>query len=63
VYGTGDFYSSGAIDGFDLVRESALVFTDATMADYNWVGNLLGTNNSIDFTDFSALLAKLGGRP
>ena len=63
VYGTGDFDGNQQIDGFDLVRESAVLLTDSSQDDYNATGNLVGTTNSIDGADLTALLGKLGGRP
>jgi hypothetical protein len=63
VHGSGDFDSNQQIDGFDLVRESALLFSDSSMDDYSWVGNLVSPTNSIGLADLSALLGKLGGRP
>ena len=63
VLGNGDFNFDQVIDGIDLVREAALLLTTNADADYNAVGNLAGTTNAIDETDFTALVAKLGGRP
>jgi hypothetical protein len=63
VFGSGDFDNSGVIDGYDLIREAAALLTDSTSADYNWVGNLVGTTNQIDAADLTVLIAKLGGRP
>jgi len=63
VLGNGDFNYDQLIDGFDLVREAAALLTTNADADYNGIGNLTGTTNSIDAADFTALAAKLGGRP
>ena len=40
-----------------------MLLTTNADADYNAIGNLTGTTNSIDASDFIALAAKLGGRP
>jgi hypothetical protein len=63
VYGTGDFDYSQTIDGYDLVREAAVLLTDSSSPDYNAIGHLVGTTNSIGSADMSALIAKFGGRP
>ena len=63
VYGTGDFDGNQQIDGYDLVREAALLGTDSSRDDYSALGNLVGGTNSIDSSDLIALLGKLGGRP
>jgi hypothetical protein len=63
VAGNGDFNFDQVIDGVDLVREAAVLLTTNADADYNAVGNLTGTTNAIDTSDFAALTAKLGGRP
>jgi hypothetical protein len=63
VAGNGDFDNNQLIDGFDLVREAAVLLTDAGSSDYNWIGNLVGATNQIDGADVSALIAKMGGRP
>jgi hypothetical protein len=63
VLGNGDFDNSQVIDGFDLVREAATYQTDPSFADYNAIGNLVGTTNFIDDADVTALINKLGGRP
>jgi photosystem II stability/assembly factor-like uncharacterized protein len=63
VLGNGDFNYDQLIDGIDLVREAAVLLTTNADADYNAIGNLTGTTNSIDASDFAALAAKLGGRP
>ena len=63
VHGSGDFDNNQQIDGFDVVRESALLGTDSSMDDYNWIGNLVSPTNSIGPADLTALLARLGGRP
>ena len=62
VAGTGDLDFSGVIDGFDLVREAALGFSDRTTADYNPTGDLTGDNRILD-SDLTLLIAKLGGLP
>ena len=51
------------IDGIDLVREAAALLTTNADPDYSAIGNLTGATNSIDASDFSAVAAKLGGRP
>jgi hypothetical protein len=63
VAGNGDLDSSGVLDGFDLVLESAMLFSDRLSADYNPVGDLGGGANTIDLTDIDLLIGKLGGRP
>jgi hypothetical protein len=63
VYGNGDFDKNQVIDGYDLVREAALLGTTPVDEDYDATGNLVGTTNGIDGADFTALLGKLGGRP
>ncbi|MGZ6372083.1 MAG: hypothetical protein ACXWL8_01665, partial [Candidatus Limnocylindria bacterium] len=63
VAGNGDFNSDQLIDGVDLVREAAALFTTNADAEYDAIGNLTGSTNSIDAADFAALVAKLGGRP
>ena len=63
VHGNGDLDGNQQIDGFDLVREAALLGTDSSMDDYNRIGNLVSPTNSIGPADLSALLGKLGGRP
>jgi hypothetical protein len=62
VAGNGDLDNSGIIDGFDLVREAAIEFSDRTKPDFNPIGDL-NFNNMIDYTDFTLLVAKLGGLP
>jgi hypothetical protein len=62
VGGNGDLDNSGVIDGFDLVREAAIEYSDRTSADFNPIGDLV-FNNVIDQADLSALIAKLGGFP
>jgi hypothetical protein len=63
VAGNGDFDGNQVIDGYDLVREAAVLLTDPSYADYNSIGNLVGTTNQIDASDLTALINKLGGRP
>ncbi len=63
VHGSGDFDNNQQIDGFDVVRESALLGSDSSMDDYSWIGNLVSPTNSIGPADLIALLGKLGGRP
>ena len=63
VYGNGDFDKNQVIDAFDLVREAALLGDSARDDDYDATGNLTGAINAIDGADFTALVAKLGGRP
>jgi hypothetical protein len=62
VAGNGDLDNSGVIDGFDLVREAAIEFSDRTSADFNPAGDLV-FNNVIDQADLDKLIAKLGGLP
>jgi hypothetical protein len=62
VGGNGDLDNSGVIDGFDLVREAAIEYSDRTSADFNTVGDLV-FNNVINDADLTALVAKLGGFP
>jgi hypothetical protein len=62
VGGNGDLDNSGVIDGFDLVREAAIEFSDRTSADFNPTGDLV-FNNVINDADVTALVAKLGGFP
>jgi len=62
VAGTGDLDFSGVIDGFDLVGEAAIEFSDRTTPDFNPVGDV-AFNNVIDEADLAALIAKLGGLP
>ena len=62
VAGTGDLDFSGVIDGFDLVREAAIEFTDRTTPNFNPVGDVV-FNNVINDSDLAALIAKLGGLP
>jgi hypothetical protein len=62
VAGNGDLDNSGVIDGFDLVREAAIEFSDRTSPDFNAVGDLV-FNNVINDADLTALVAKLGGFP
>ena len=63
VFGNGDFDKNQVIDAFDLVREAVLLGDDSSQGDYDPVGNLTGTTNAIDGADFTALVAKMGGRP
>jgi len=63
VYGNGDFDHNQVLDGFDVVRAAAAFGTTPADPDYNWVGNLTGSNNAIDASDFNMLVARLGGRP
>ena len=62
VAGTGDLDFSGVIDGFDLVREAAIEYSDRATTDFNPVGDV-AFNNVIDDADLAALIAKLGGLP
>jgi hypothetical protein len=62
VAGTGDVDHNGVIDGFDLVREAAILLADRTSSDFDAMGDTVGTNNLIDGNDFSDIVAhKLGG--
>jgi hypothetical protein len=63
VFGNGDFDKNQLIDGFDLVREAALLGATPADEDYDATGNLVGATNAIDGADFTALAGKLGGRP
>jgi hypothetical protein len=63
VYGNGDFDRNQQIDGFDLVREAAVLGETPATLDYDQTGNLTGDTNLIDGADFNALLLKLGQRP
>jgi hypothetical protein len=63
AYGDGDLDGDQQLDGFDLVREAALLYSTSADADYNWVGHLVGSSNAIGTADITALVAKLGGRP
>jgi len=63
VAGNGDFDANGVIDGFDLVREAGLLGLDSSWDAYNGIGNLVGSTNSIDASDFTTLMGKFGGRP
>ncbi len=51
------------IDGFDLVREAAVLGDSPATLDYDQTGNLIGDTNLIDGADFNALVGKLGQRP
>lgn len=62
VAGSGDLDNSGVIDGFDLVREAAIEFTDRTTEGFDAAGDVV-FNNVIDESDLAALLGKLGGTP
>ena len=62
VQGSGDLDLSGVVDGFDLVREAAIEFSDRTSADFNPAGDVT-FNNVIDESDLAALISKLGGLP
>ena len=62
VAGTGDLDFSGVIDGFDLVREAAIEYSNRGTPDFNPVGDV-AFNNVIDDSDLAALIAKLGGLP
>ena len=63
VFGNGDFDKNQIIDAFDLVREAMVLGDSAADPGYDPAGNLTGATNAIDGADFTALLAKLGGRP
>jgi hypothetical protein len=63
VLGKGDFDHDQVIDGFDVLREAALLGKNTTNADYDPEGNLTGATNEIDEADLAGLLAKIGGRP
>jgi photosystem II stability/assembly factor-like uncharacterized protein len=63
VYGNGDFDRNQIIDGFDLIREAAVLGLSAADPGYDPTGNLTGATNVIDAADFNALVAKMGGRP
>lgn len=63
VFGSGDFDHNQIIDGFDLVREAAVLGTSAATPGYDPVGNLAGETNAIDNADFSTLVARMGGFP
>jgi len=63
VYGSGDFDGNQIIDGFDVVREAAVLGLSAADVGYDPTGNLTGATNVIDGADFGALVAKMGGRP
>jgi hypothetical protein len=62
VAGNGDLDNSGIIDGFDLVREAAIEFSDRTTADFNAIGDLF-FDNKINDQDLNLLIAKLGKLP
>jgi hypothetical protein len=62
VAGNGDLDFSGVVDGFDLVRVAAILYSDRTTPDFNAAADL-AFNNVIDPADVSALLPKLGGTP
>ena len=63
ILGNGDFNFDQLIDGVDVVREAAVLLTTNADADYNAIGNLTGTTNTIDAADLTSLIVKLGGRP
>ncbi|MBS2023119.1 MAG: hypothetical protein JST92_11950 [Deltaproteobacteria bacterium] len=63
VPGDGDFDKNQRIDGFDLVRMSAVDKTTSADDTYDATGNLVGSVNAIDDADIQALKSKLGGRP
>jgi hypothetical protein len=62
VAGNGDLDNSGIIDGFDLVREAAIEFSDRTTPDFNAIGDLF-FDNVINDQDLNLLIAKLGKLP
>jgi hypothetical protein len=62
VAGNGDLDNSGVIDGFDLVREAAIEYSDRTAPDFNAAGDLI-FNNVINDADITLLIPKLGGFP
>lgn len=63
VLGNGDFDHNQVLDGFDVVAAAAAFGTTPADPDYNWIGNLTGSNNAIDASDINVLVARLGGRP
>ena len=66
VHGNGDFDHNQILDGFDVVLWAASFHaSSATPADpdYNPIGNLTGSTNTVDSSDFATLVARLGSRP
>lgn len=62
IAGSGDVDHNGVIDGFDVVREAAILFADRTSPDYDAMGDTVGNNNLIDLADLSDVVTnKLGG--
>ncbi|MGZ6142286.1 MAG: hypothetical protein ACXWLM_03055 [Myxococcales bacterium] len=63
VLGNGDLDHNQILDAFDAVREATMLFTSPADAVYDPVGNVTGTTNYIDSSDFSNIVARMGGRP
>lgn len=63
VHGDGDLDHNQVLDGFDVVREAALLGETPADPDYDPTGNLVGSTNAIDGADLAALVGRLGSRP
>ena len=63
VLGNGDLDHNQVLDAFDAVREATMLFTSPADAVYDPVGNVTGSTNYIDSSDFSNIVGRMGGRP
>jgi len=63
VRGVGDTNFDGRIDGEDLIDLDDGFGATQSSPVYRWQADLVGTDNKIDASDLSAMLAKFGGAP